>query len=343
MTSLSAVYDLAEKGDVSQLKEYLKTHKDDEDFLTTYVTYQREEDGDTALHAACRIGSTGCARALLRAGHPWNAMNRSGVTAAEVAKASGHQDLWELIVEEGVRVEMIMGLLGRKNEKEKEEGGKVIPNQEYLEQPLTYTEDRLVDADGLGVMLGWEEPLMRRHAEILCPRPGLDVLNVGFGLGLIDEHLQRFKPRTHTIIEAHPDVYRHMLDKGWDKRPGVRILHGRWQDVLPQLAGEDFDGIYFDTYGEYYADMREWHEEVTNLLRPDGIYSFFNGLAATNPVFHEVSCRLAETELRGMGLATTWESMPMDPEEQEEKNWGGLNGRYWTLKEYRLPTCRFDL
>jgi len=35
-------------------------------------------------------------------------------------------------------------------------------------------------------MMGWEKPLMEKHAEVLCPKEGLDVLNVGFGLGLID-------------------------------------------------------------------------------------------------------------------------------------------------------------
>jgi hypothetical protein len=32
---------------------------------------------------------------------------------------------------------------------------------------------------------------------------------------------------------------------GWDKKPGVRIVFGRWQDVLPQLR--TYDGIFFDT------------------------------------------------------------------------------------------------
>ena len=31
-------------------------------------------------------------------------------------------------------------------------------------------------------------------------------------------------------------------------------MFGRWQDVLPQLA--QYDGIFFDTYGEYYEDLR---------------------------------------------------------------------------------------
>jgi hypothetical protein len=60
---------------------------------------------------------------------------------------------------------------------------------------------------------------------------------------------QKHNPRCHTIIEAHPDVYAHMKELGWDKRPGVTILFGRWQDVLPQL--KQYDGIFFDTYGRW--------------------------------------------------------------------------------------------
>ena len=41
---------------------------------------------------------------------------------------------------------------------------------------------------------------------------------------------------------------------GWGDKPGVRIVFGRWQDVLPQLT--QYDGIFFDTYGEYYEDLR---------------------------------------------------------------------------------------
>ncbi len=34
----------------------------------------------------------------------------------------------------------------------------------------------------------------------------------------------------------------------------MRIVFGRWQDVLPQLG--TYDGIFFDTFGEYYDDLR---------------------------------------------------------------------------------------
>jgi type IV protein arginine methyltransferase len=54
---------------------------------------------------------------------------------------------------------------------------------------------------------------MEAHAHVVCCRGG-DVLNVGFGMGIVDSAIQRRAPRTHTIIEAHPDVHRRMLDSG---------------------------------------------------------------------------------------------------------------------------------
>lgn len=62
---------------------------------------------------------------------------------------------------------------------------------------------------------------------------------------------QSHLPERHTIVEAHPDVYDHMVRQGWAERPGVKILRSRWQDALPELLAEaPYDGIFFDTYGE---------------------------------------------------------------------------------------------
>lgn len=45
------------------------------------------------------------------------------------------------------------------------------------------------------VMMQWERPLMQAHANVICTSKG-DVLNIGFGLGIIDEvsaiHLDLF-------------------------------------------------------------------------------------------------------------------------------------------------------
>ena len=159
----------------------------------------------------------------------------------------------------------------------------------YLSQPLVFSEGRLVDAEGGAVMMGWEDGLMRHHAAALRQR--LDdgpasVLNVGFGLGLIDEALQRewrgVRGFTHTIIEAHPDVLRHARSLGWHERPGVTLLAGRWQEAVPALlaGGASFDAVFYDTYAESYADLRCFFGHVPRLLSARGAFSYFNGAAA---------------------------------------------------------------
>ncbi|CAG8794377.1 17698_t:CDS:2 [Gigaspora margarita] len=294
----------------------------------------RDENGVSPLHFACENGNLDIVKLLLLNGHAWNAIDINGITAGEYAKRNGHNTVYEQLLEEGCRAELILGLLDTKESKNGQ-----YSNFDYLSQPLKYSEDgtKLLDYENNGVMMGWEMPLMEKHAEIICTREHLDILNVGFGLGLIDTAIQKYKPRTHTIIEAHPDVYKYMLDKGWDKKPNVKIIFGRWQDSLDQL--EVYDSIFFDTFGEFYEDLNEFNNELPNFLKPEGIYSFFNGLGATNPFFHDVYCRIAEMHLASVGFQTEFIEIPINP--SNEKIWEGVKGRYWTLNTYRLPVCRF--
>jgi protein arginine N-methyltransferase 2 len=120
----------------------------------------------------------------------------------------------------------------------------------------------LLDDDNDAVMMEWERPLMEAHASFLAgnahsgtnPSPSIRkrVLNIGFGLGIVDTAIQTYNPSLHVIVEAHPTVYNKMLRDGWDQKENVRICFGRWQDELPKLIAEGivFDGIFYDTYGE---------------------------------------------------------------------------------------------
>ncbi|KAF9387867.1 hypothetical protein CPB97_001924 [Podila verticillata] len=322
----------------------------------------RAAHGRTMLHFATMIGSLPIVKLLLSYGHPWNLVDDDYMSVGDYAKSFNQPEIYDFLLEEGVRTELLMGLMQRKlkyelleaetsdDEEEKGDNDEIkdtssdkkqedVPNAEYLAQPLQYTDDgdRLLDADKNGVMMGWELPLMVRHAEVICPSEGLRVLNVGFGLGLIDKELQKRSPAQHTIIEAHPDVYAKMLRDGWDKKPGVKILFGRWQDVVDQL--EVYDGIFFDTFGEFYEDLRSFHEIVPNHLEEGGIYSYFNGLGATNQFFHAVYNRISELELGEMGFSVEYEEMDIGLKEEE---WNGVKRAYWTLDKYYLPICCLD-
>lgn len=272
------------------------------------------------------------------------------INLGNLASQLGHENIYEALVSYGAQTELLLSMLGQRivedgtlvQEDNDEE--KVVSNKGYLERKLEFTQDkdggeRLIDSDQNGVMMGWEDPLMRLHASVITKgnSPGLRVLNVGFGLGLVDTYLQSTNPAKHTIIEAHPDVYRKMIQDGWDKK--ATILFGRWQDVIPDL--EVYDGIFFDTFGEYLDDMKEFHELLPNILDEDGVYSFFNGLAGTDKYLHDVACRLAELELVDMGLHVEWKQLEMD--KLGDNVWQGIKREYFSLPIYNLPTVTFDL
>jgi protein arginine N-methyltransferase 2 len=322
-----------EEGNVEQIKSLIDAGAD--------ILYH-DEKGRTLLHIVCEKGHKSAVECLIRNHLAWNSVDFDGVSAAEYAKKAGHEDIYQDLVEEGVRTEVLLAYLD--NREKKPEERLAASNADYLQRPLKYQDDKLLDSELNAVMMGWEAPIMEKTAKILCPKEGLSVLNIGFGLGLMDEALQKYKPAHHTIVEAHPDVYKHMLELGWDKRPGVRILFGRWQDVLDQIKDRLYDGIYFDTFGEYYDDLHEFNDHVPDMLRdtPEATYSFFNGLGGTNPFFHDVYCRVASIDLRNCGLTTEYITMPMT-EQDSEVIWQGVKRRYWSLPTYNLPICHFEL
>jgi tRNA G46 methylase TrmB len=119
-----------------------------------------------------------------------------------------------------------------------------------LEDRVTFSEDKLMDSDSKAVMMAWEKPLMEAHAKAVCSGGG-HVLNIGFGMGLVDTAIQQYAPAMHTIVEAHPEVYERMLRTGWGKKDNVKIIFGRWQDVLSQLESYDGNSRISVTFCQY--------------------------------------------------------------------------------------------
>ncbi|XP_010530510.1 PREDICTED: protein arginine N-methyltransferase 2 [Tarenaya hassleriana] len=308
-------------GDVEKVKELMDAGAD--------VSYF-DGDGLTPLMHAAKLGHAPVVAALLEAGAPWNALSPSNLSAGDFAMDSSHQEAFEILLNAGIQAELILGTIARKENKSDHSNG------DYLEDRVSFSEDKLMDAESKGVMMAWEKPLMEAHAKAVCSGGG-HVLNVGFGMGLVDTAIQQYKPTSHTIIEAHPEVYKRMLQTGWGEKENVKIIFGRWQDVLPQL--ESYDGVFFDTYGEYYEDLREFHQHLPKLLKPGGIYSFFNGLCGSNAFFHVVYCHLVSLELENLGYSTQLIPLPVKDCLGEEV-WEGVRQKYWQLDTYYLPVCQ---
>ncbi|XVF64166.1 hypothetical protein PTKIN_Ptkin09bG0145800 [Pterospermum kingtungense] len=218
----------ARDGDVAKVKTLTESGADISFF---------DSDGLTPLMHAAKLGHTNVVRALLEAGAPWNALSPSNLSAGDFAMDAGHQEAFEVLLNAGIQAEMVLGTIARKKEKDADADGD--GEGDYLEDRVSFSEDKLMDSDSKAVMMAWEKPLMEAHAKAVCSGGG-NILNVGFGMGLVDTAIQQYGPATHTIVEAHPQVYERMLRSGWDKKDNVKIIFGCWQDVLSQL--ESYDG-----------------------------------------------------------------------------------------------------
>ncbi|KAK2020280.1 arginine N-methyltransferase 2 [Colletotrichum eremochloae] len=234
-----------------------------------------------------------------------------------------------------------------------------LSSEEYLRSNLTYSDGKLVDDGGNGVMMAWETDIMRKSVDAVLPGlpAGKRILNVGFGMGIIDTMFHETRPSRHHVIEAHPEVLEH-IDKpeskfgaAWEasgpEEGAFKVHRGRWQDVVPKLleAGEVYDAIYFDTFGEDYSQLKMFFTEfIPGLMDFEGRFSFFNGLGADRRICYDVYAKVVEMHMTDAGLDIEWNELDVDMKGLEEAGtgeWEGVKRRYWTLDKYRLPTCTF--
>lgn len=160
----------------------------------------------------------------------------------------------------------------------------IPPHQEaYFNRKIEIKDDVILDSNGYAedIMMEWEREIMKEAAAIVSHNQG-DVLNVGFGMGIIDSYIEEHRPRTHWIIEGHPEVQKKLISDGWLQKPHVRLIFKPWQEVIYHLP--KFDGIYFDTWDD---DQTEFDSNVHNILKEDGVFSFFNNPAQSQRYWEE--------------------------------------------------------
>ncbi|EEB07188.1 N-methyltransferase [Schizosaccharomyces japonicus yFS275] len=280
---------------------------------------------------------------LLSHGGVWNALDRAGESPGCIARRRHLAKLYDRILDAGVRSEMILALLERKEHVNEQ----LDTHSNYLNSVLSYTQPTtdsksLLDSDANAVMMSWERNIMQRSAELIAPKPGCRVLNIGFGLGIIDTFLQEREPSLHVICEAHPDVLAHMRKTGWMDKPNVVVYEMKWQDAVEDIASKyTFDGIYYDAFAESYEDLRNFFDAAVGLLEPapESTLSFFNGLGADTQTFYDVYNRLVPIDLVSFGFTCEYELMDVASQDDE---WKGAKRRYWNADKYYLPVIRFE-
>eukprot|EP00943_MAST-04B_sp_MAST-4B-sp1_P007795 g7795.t1 len=322
-------FEAIEKGDIDTVQKILTSK---EPASSVGAHFQNPNNGTSGLMVAAKFGQHEIVSLLIQHGAPWNALDQYGKSAGDYALKANNQKMVNQLVNIGVQAELLFAALDANKLANKTQVPKA-KEKIFIERNVRYEGNALLDDENRGVMMQWEEPLMEAHAEILCQSKG-DVLNIGFGMGYIDTAIQKYPVKSHTIIEAHPQVYKKMIADGWDKKPNVKIVFGRWQDVIDKVG--TFDSVYFDTFDDV-GHLREFHQHLPKLVRPGGMYSFFNGIS-DNVFFLGVACECIKLELTEMNFSQI-EFYPVDIDVSDEEIWKDTSFRYFNSNQYYLPVC----
>ncbi|PSR81140.1 hypothetical protein PHLCEN_2v6475 [Hermanssonia centrifuga] len=323
----------------------------------------QDDEGISALHAAVYVENTELVRFLIQNGALWNAVDNQHNSPGDIALSLNNEDCYTIIRDAGIRSELLLTLLASRETLSNSPLSLVLKatdttaagsTESYLASRLRFKKDAhgqeiclltLEDEDEVGVMMGWERGIMQETVRLLCHdhenlNEGLKILNVGFGLGIIDTFFEEL-PRTpaqHVIIEAHPDVLKHMRELGWYDKPHVKILEGKWQDFIESeelLGVGGFDVIYTDTFSEDYKELHNFFGHLPDLLAgPESRFSFFHGLGATNATFYDVYTHVSELHLAEVGMDVAWSDV--DVFADSGKRWGTTR-EYFGMRLYRLP------
>ena len=147
-------------------------------------------------------------------------------------------------------------------------------DKQWKEKKLNHYENRILfdDRDELYVMGDWEDPIMKAHAEITC-RNGGHILEVGFGMGISANYIQKQDIKSHTIIELNDEVYKKAVEWAKDK-PNTEIVSGDWKTVE---LNKKFDAIFFDAYVQDKLFML-FPIHILRFCKVGTILTFFNHL-----------------------------------------------------------------
>lgn len=155
-----------------------------------------------------------------------------------------------------------------------------VNQRETWKKENIFVDESKLEIAGHPVMERWEEPYMKRLAEIATMNGGR-VLEVGFGLGIAASYIQKSSVEEHHIIEANEQVFERMKDFAESAKCCPILYSGFWEDISIKFEDEFFDGILFDTYPitleELHTARFSFFSEAHRLLKIGGVFTHYSG------------------------------------------------------------------
>jgi hypothetical protein len=113
-----------------------------------------------------------------------------------------------------------------------------------------------------GLMYEHEKEVIKKRTRILCKKHSPQkVLEIGFGLGYTATELQKNKIAEHTIVEAHPEIFKN-AEKWAEKYPNVKLVNSFIQDY--EYDEKDYDFILDDRLEIVYEYEKTPRYKVNN-------------------------------------------------------------------------------
>ena len=186
----------------------------------------------------------------------------------------------------------------------------------------SFENNKILDEKGYEIMMDWETNLMQEHAKVVTENGG-DILEIGFGMGICANFIQKANINTHTIIEIHDEVFEKLLE--WAKnKPNVIPIKGDWFNSIPNNT--KYDGIMHDTWNE--KNYQFLYQIIPKLLKPKGIFTYYT--ADTEKILRLNS----KTKYKWGNLSI--KKINVDPPIKK------MEHKYFTRKDYYVPKIIID-
>ncbi len=132
---------------------------------------------------------------------------------------------------------------------------------------------------GYAVMEDWETTYMEELAKVAASKGGI-VLELGFGMGISANFIQKEKIKKHIIIEANHDVAKKARVFAKKAPHKTEVLEGFWEEMIEKIPDNSLNGILFDTYPltekELYQNHFTFFPFAYKKLKKGGVFTYYS-------------------------------------------------------------------